>query len=238
MASTNRSSGSQEPALFTAIFHPIRTTILAVVLFCILVVVTMLVDVMMYGSDAAAGLQALSHMTQVALDYTRVNGEMTLTTEWAARSAIAVSEAFERFFGFRQGLNNLAQGRQVPFMEQSYQRMVTAHLGAVLIALQSIKLLVVRLVLVVASLPLLMTAIVLGLVDGLVARAIRRAGAGRESSLLYHRAKRMHLYGLVALTAVFVVAPVSIDPAIVFLPYAALGAVLSHVQWRFYKKYL
>ncbi|MCQ0031492.1 DUF4400 domain-containing protein [Burkholderia glumae] len=238
MASTNRSSGAQEPALFTAIFHPIRSTILAAVLFCILVVVTMLVDVMMFGRDAAAGLQALSHMTQVALDYTRVNGEMTLTTEWAARSAIAVSDAFERFFGFRQGLDNLADGRPVPLMELGYQRIVTEHLGAVLIGLQSIKLLVVRLVLVVASLPLLMTAVVLGTIDGLSARAVRRAGAGRESSLLYHRAKRMHLYGLVALTAAFVVAPVSIDPALIFLPYAILAALLSHIQWRFYKKYL
>ncbi|WP_186191203.1 DUF4400 domain-containing protein [Burkholderia gladioli] len=238
MTSTKRSSGGDEPALFTAIFHPIRTTILGVVLFCILVVVTMLVDVMLYGRDAAAGLRALSHMTEVALDYTRVDGEMTLTTEWAARSAIVVSDCFERFFGFRQGLGNLADGRQVPLMELSYQRVLSDHLGAVLVALQSIKLLVVRLTLVIASLPLLVMAIALGVIDGLTARAIRRAGAGRESSLLYHRAKRMHLYGLVLLTAVFVIAPISVDPAYIFMPYAALAALMSHVQWRFYKKYL
>lgn len=238
MTSTNRSAGTQEPALFTAIFHPIRTAVLAVVLFCILVIATMVVDVAVYGRDTDAGLKALANMTQAALDTTRINGELTLTTEWAARAAIIASDGLERFFGFRQGLENLAQGRSVPFMEQTYQRVMTQNLGAVLIALQSIKLLVVRLVLVLTSLPLLLTAIVLGTLDGLTARAVRRASAGRESSHLYHRAKRMHLYGLVMLTAVFVIAPVSIDPAYIFLPYTALAALLSQIQWRFYKKYL
>lgn len=47
----------------------------------------------------------------------------------------------------------------------------------------------VRLLVLVLTLPLFLLAAFVGLVDGLVRRDIRRFGAGRESGFIYHRAK-------------------------------------------------
>ncbi|MGA4814808.1 TIGR03747 family integrating conjugative element membrane protein [Pseudomonas aeruginosa] len=47
----------------------------------------------------------------------------------------------------------------------------------------------VRLLVLVLTLPLILTAAFVGLIDGLVRRDVRRFGAGRESGFIYHRAK-------------------------------------------------
>src|SRR3546814_9805665 len=47
----------------------------------------------------------------------------------------------------------------------------------------------VRLLVLVLTLPLIFTAAFVGLIDGLVRRDVRRFGAGRESGFIYHRAK-------------------------------------------------
>ncbi len=47
----------------------------------------------------------------------------------------------------------------------------------------------VRLLVLVLTLPLILTAAFVGLVDGLVRRDVRKFGAGRESGFIYHRAK-------------------------------------------------
>lgn len=46
---------------------------------------------------------------------------------------------------------------------------------------------VVRLVILVMTIPLFLMAAFTGLVDGLVRRDLRKFGAGRESSYLYHK---------------------------------------------------
>ena len=48
---------------------------------------------------------------------------------------------------------------------------------------------VVRLVILVMTIPLFLMAAFTGLVDGLVRRDLRKFGAGRESSYLYHKAR-------------------------------------------------
>ena len=45
----------------------------------------------------------------------------------------------------------------------------------------------VRLLVLVLTLPLILTAAFVGLIDGLVRRDVRRFGAGRESGFIYHR---------------------------------------------------
>jgi len=47
---------------------------------------------------------------------------------------------------------------------------------------------IVRLLVLVLTLPLFLLAAFVGLVDGLVRRNIRKFGAGRESGFIYHRA--------------------------------------------------
>ncbi|MHC9186557.1 TIGR03747 family integrating conjugative element membrane protein, partial [Pseudomonas aeruginosa] len=58
-----------------------------------------------------------------------------------------------------------------------------------LAALYTVLTFVVRLVILVMTIPLFLMAAFTGLVDGLVRRDLRKFGAGRESSYLYHKAR-------------------------------------------------
>ena len=96
----------------------------------------------------------------------------------------------------------------------------------------------VRLVLLLAAWPLYLLAYLVGLMDGLAQRSVRRACAGRESSSLYHRAKYLQFVVFVMAGMVYVLLPYSIKPEWFFIPLAVTLAWLSRIQWAFLKKYL
>lgn len=95
-----------------------------------------------------------------------------------------------------------------------------------------------RMAMMLGALPLLVLAYVTGMVDGLVARHIRKEGGGRESSWLYHRAK----WAIITLsgTAIMVVllVPINYSPSWVLPIGAATLGVLVRMQWAYFKKYL
>jgi Flp pilus assembly protein TadB len=71
-----------------------------------------------------------------------------------------------------------------------------------------------------------------------VERYLRRAGAGRESSSLYHRAKYLQLTGGVLIAVIFLCAPWHINLVWLFLPVAVFTCCVTRMQWKYYKKYL
>lgn len=79
---------------------------------------------------------------------------------------------------------------------------------------------------------------VIGFTDGLAERAARRECAGRESANLYHRAKYFHFFGLPVTLAMYCTLPFSVSPALMFYPIVFATALLSRMQWKYYKKYL
>lgn len=93
-----------------------------------------------------------------------------------------------------------------------------------------------------AVLTLAMPAFVLlgatGLVDGLVQRDIRRWSGGRESSFVYHWAKKALYPSLILPWIVYLAMPVSVHPNLVVLPFAVLFAVSLLVMSSTFKKYL
>jgi len=72
----------------------------------------------------------------------------------------------------------------------------------------------VRLLVLLLTLPLVLTSVSVGLVDGLVHRDVRKFGAGRESGFVYHRAKASLL-------------PLAVLPWVVYLGDADLGASVA-----------
>ena len=83
----------------------------------------------------------------------------------------------------------------------------------------------------------LLSALV-ALVDGFVQRDLRRWGGGRESSFVYHWAKRSALPLLVVSWVVYLALPFSLHPTFVILPFAALFALSVAVTASSFKKYL
>jgi len=109
---------------------------------------------------------------------------------------------------------------------------------AIQVAMIGTQLFGVRLATLVMALPLLVMVYGVALFDGLTQRAMRRASGGRESASLYHRAKHLQLGLLAMLGAVSLLIPVSMDPRWLWAPVALVLAVLSRMQWTYYKKHL
>ena len=96
----------------------------------------------------------------------------------------------------------------------------------------------VRLMVVCLSLPFCGVAVLVGVIDGLVRRDLRRFGAGRESGFIYHRAKAS-LIPLAALPwAAYLAFPVSISPLLLILPGTALLAIMTSITVANFKKHL
>ena len=96
----------------------------------------------------------------------------------------------------------------------------------------------VRTAMVAAALPLALLAMAVGAVDGLVARAKRKACAGRESASLYHRAKLGQSFVAIIGYLLCLGLPSLAWPVAVLLPLAIGLAVLLRLQCAYYKKYL
>jgi len=97
---------------------------------------------------------------------------------------------------------------------------------------------VVRLIILVLATPLFLLASLTGFVDGLMRRDLRKFGAGRESSFVYHRAKRAVIPLLIVPWIIYLSLPFSLNPMAIFLPCAmVLGATMAITSSTF-KKYL
>ncbi|EDW6384716.1 TIGR03747 family integrating conjugative element membrane protein [Salmonella enterica subsp. enterica serovar Java] len=95
-----------------------------------------------------------------------------------------------------------------------------------------------RLAILLQALPLFALTIIIGLIDGLVRRDLRRFGAGHESGFVYHHARRMISSSLIATGLVWLAVPIFLVPEYVFIPTAAgIGLAVSMTGGSF-KKYV
>jgi len=97
---------------------------------------------------------------------------------------------------------------------------------------------IVRLLVLVLTLPLFLLAAFVGLVDGLVRRDIRKFGAGRESGFVYHRAKAALMPLAVLPWVTYLALPVSLHPLMILLPAAFLLGLAVNIVAASFKKYL
>ncbi len=98
--------------------------------------------------------------------------------------------------------------------------------------------LVVRLTILALATPLFLLAMFTGFVDGLMRRDLRKFGAGRESSFVYHRAKRAVIPLLIVPWIVYLSLPFSLNPLVIFVPCAAMLGVTTAITAATFKKYL
>ncbi|EFT6738913.1 DUF4400 domain-containing protein [Salmonella enterica] len=95
-----------------------------------------------------------------------------------------------------------------------------------------------RLAILLQALRLFALITVVGLIDGLVRRDLRRFGAGHESGFVYHYARRMIVSSLVATGLVWLAMPIFLVPEYMFIPAAAgIGLAVSMTGGSF-KKYV
>ncbi|WP_409322100.1 TIGR03747 family integrating conjugative element membrane protein [Pseudomonas putida] len=107
-----------------------------------------------------------------------------------------------------------------------------------LAALYTVFTFVVRLAILTLAMPLFLLAVITGAVDGLMRRDLRKFGADRESSFVYHRAKRTLLPLAISPWVIYLSLPWSLNPLWVLLPCAALLGWMVAITAATFKKYL
>lgn len=95
-----------------------------------------------------------------------------------------------------------------------------------------------RVTILVLSVPLFILVALVGIVDGMVRRDLRRYGAGYESSFLYHHAKRFVKPAVYIPCILYLSAPFSVYPNLLLLPAALLMGLAISVTMGSFKKYL
>lgn len=100
------------------------------------------------------------------------------------------------------------------------------------------RLYMIRLIVLCLAAPLFALLVCVGLVDGLVQRDLRRWGGGRESSYVYHYAKRSNLLFLGLTAIVYLAMPFSIHPVVILVPFAIACAMTVGLTASRFKKYL
>lgn len=97
----------------------------------------------------------------------------------------------------------------------------------------------IRLAIVVLALPAFFLATTVGLVDGLARRDVRRWSAGRETSFVYHNAKRLLWPAFTGGFFLYLTWPTGgFNPAWMVLPFCAAAAVTISLMAATFKKYL
>lgn len=97
---------------------------------------------------------------------------------------------------------------------------------------------VVRLTILALATPLFLLAMFTGFIDGLMRRDLRKFGAGRESSFVYHRAKRAVIPLLLLPWILYLSLPFSLNPMVVFVPCVVMLGVATAITAATFKKYL
>ena len=108
----------------------------------------------------------------------------------------------------------------------------------VIAAMQVTQVFSVRLAILTLATPVFVLFSLVAVVDGFVKRDLRRWGGGRESSFVYHWAKRSAMPLLVLSWVIYLALPFSLHPTFIVLPFAALFALSVSVTASTFKKYL
>jgi integrating conjugative element membrane protein (TIGR03747 family) len=105
-------------------------------------------------------------------------------------------------------------------------------------AINTIKLVLLRLVICVFSAPAFALVALVALFDGLVMRDIRKYTGGHESSYVFHKAKRLVVPSVALTIAIYLMLPLSVPPVAVFGPTLILTGAAIYTATSRFKKYL
>ncbi|MFC1040796.1 TIGR03747 family integrating conjugative element membrane protein [Pasteurella multocida] len=105
-------------------------------------------------------------------------------------------------------------------------------------ALYVIIVFIIRLMIIVLTSPIFLLAGLVGLIDGLVKRDLRRFGVGRESAFKYHHAKKLVTPVMFIAWVIYLSLPFSIHPNLILIPAALLFGLMISLTASSFKKYL
>lgn len=105
-------------------------------------------------------------------------------------------------------------------------------------AINTLKLLLLRALIVLLALPGYALAMLAGLFEGLVARDIRKFTGGHESAYVFHKAKRWIVPSVITTVTFYLVPPWPVPPVLLFAPTMVFAGVMTYVAASRFKKFV
>lgn len=188
------------------------------------------------------GWRHAEQMLAAELEFLSENFRQSLLIEQPGAAIGNTLAVLEEWIWQRSGLANFAAGARAAASEetvwgginQAYVGIESYVLGAVFVSLTF----TARVGILLSTTPLTLLAVTTGFVDGLMRRDLRKFGAGRESSFVYHRVKRMILPCIFLPWLIYLSLPFSLNPLLVMLPASVLLGLTVALTTSSFKKYL
>ena len=190
------------------------------------------------------GLQHSRQMLSMELNYLDVDFRRSLLTSNPLRFAGDVSDRFYHvLFELTRLVDFIDWVTPLPSTGEEGLRVTLHHAYRpiaefILAALQMTQVFAVRLAILLLATPVFGLFALVALVDGPVRRDLRRWGGGRESSFVYHYAKKAALPLVIIAWVLYLAMPFSLHPSWVILPFAIGFGLTVTVTASTFKKYL
>ncbi|MHC8380576.1 TIGR03747 family integrating conjugative element membrane protein [Pseudomonas sp. LB3P14] len=176
------------------------------------------------------------------LGWLREHFKSSLIIQQPGPTIVHLLDFLNQWLLVKTGFADFAQQARVSSMDDGFWGWITKFYVSiedfVLAAVYVTFTFVVRLTILVLAIPLFLLATLTGFVDGLMHRDLRKFGAGRESSFVYHRAKRAVIPLLIVPWIIYLSLPFSLNPMAVFLPCAVMLGITTAITASTFKKYL
>jgi len=191
-----------------------------------------------------AGLDHSRQMFAQEIEYLDQDFRQSTLSSDPGRFARTMAERSHYFLFELTGVERLTEwlSRPTPDNEPGARaRLHQAYLPVarfVMAAIQIVQVFSVRLAILCMATPVFLLFSLVGIIDGLVQRDLRRWGGGRESSYLYHYAKNSVWMFMLSAWVSYLALPVSLHPVFIVLPFAILFAISISVTASTFKKYL
>ena len=235
----SRNASFHEGGIAGALLAPLKLAFALMLTFLGILVVAWIVDWIFVFKVWPDGIDRLKSI--LAADLAR--GRDLAAWQGAVPDAVAGTANFLYALVFRiTGVHDMgmrfAEGAALSIPDTIVRNTYIANREAIEVAMIGTQLLGVRLATLAMVVPILVLTYIVAGADGLTQRAIRRASGGRESASLYHRAKHLQVALMATGLLIGLFWPASVDVRWIGLPLAATLAILTRLQWAYYKKHL
>ncbi|MCC3701659.1 TIGR03747 family integrating conjugative element membrane protein [Rouxiella badensis] len=172
-----------------------------------------------------------------SLIFSRPAVTLTAWIAWFYQWALVHSGLFSWFTHQTSSLSVDCNG--IVYVLNIWGRWLTANLMEYLLATFYVTVIyLVRITILVLSLPLFVLVVTVAIVEGLGLRDLRRYGAGYESSFVYHHAKRLVKPAIYLPCMFYLSWPTAVYPNFLLLPAVLLLGITVTIVTASFKKYL
>lgn len=228
----------------------VATTLVRLLQILVYFVLTLIFSIIVEWAGMATGMwdepgaQHSEHMLHQELHYLNRDFKRSAIVDQPVRYAKRFADNFYDLTFKKTGIQSAIIWLATPTKTSSgnlrinlnrYFRMAEEYVLAAMFVTQ---IFAVRLAVLTLAMPAFVLLAAMGLIDGLVRRDIRRWSGGRESSFVYHWAKKALYPSFILPWIIYLAIPGSIHPNWVVLPFAVLFAVSVMVMSSTFKKYL